>query len=193
MLFAPKYTPEQWAEARRLRAEGLIFAVIGERVGIKPETIASRARKERWSGSPGPTVAAAARRRKAPVSSPATAQIRRVLALRLYSLLELKIRMMELRMKKQLDVCEQSPAGAEPPAVTKDERETFAALIESINQVTEMASDPPAAADGRRKSASAELTALSADIDAGGLAIASEKDQFRAEIAERLGKLFPQS
>ena len=86
-------------------------------------------------------------------------------------------------MKKQLDEYAQSPAGAEPPAVTKEERESFAALIAQINQVTEMASEPASAADGRRKSASInpELTALSDDIDADGLAAASEKDQLRAE------------
>ena len=97
-------------------------------------------------------------------------------------------------MKKQLDAYEQSPDKTEPPVVTKEERESFAALIEQINQVTEMASEPALAADGRRKSASInpELTALSDDIDTAGLAVASEKDDLRAELAERLGKLFPQ-
>ena len=98
-------------------------------------------------------------------------------------------------MKKQLDAYEQSPDKTELPVVTKEERESFAALIEQINQVTEMASEPALAANGRRKSASInpELTALSDDIDTAGLAIASEKDDLRAELAERLGKLFPQS
>ena len=75
---------------------------------------------------------------------------------------------------------------------TKDQRDGFAALIESINQVTEMASEP-AAADGRRRSANPELTRLSSDIDPDALAAASEKDAFRREIAERLEKLFPKA
>lgn len=194
MQFAAKYTPEQWAEARRLRAEGLVFTAIAERVGIKPETIASRARKERWSGSAGPTVADAARRRKAPVSSPATAQIRRVLALRLYNLIEFEIRMKELSMKKQLDAYATS-SDAEPPAVTDKERTSFAALIDNINKVTEMASEPALAADGRRKSATInpELTALSDDFDADALAAASAKDDLRREIADELEKLVPKA
>jgi hypothetical protein len=98
-------------------------------------------------------------------------------------------------MIKHLQVQESDPDGAAPPAPAKDERESFAALIDSINQVTEMASEPAPAADGRRRTASRavnpELTALSDDIDPDGLAIASEKDDFRRELAEHLGKMFP--
>ncbi|MBX9592511.1 MAG: hypothetical protein K2X43_24755, partial [Hyphomonadaceae bacterium] len=125
--------------------------------------------------------------------SPATADIRRRLAQRLYSVIEFKIRMMELNMQKQLDALQTNPDGVEPSTLSRDERDAFAALIDNINQVTEMASEPASAADGRRKSANPELTALSADIDPDGLAIASEKDEFRREIAERLEKLFPRS
>lgn len=191
--FVSKLSPQEWAEARRLRAEGTGFADLGRRFGVHPDTMGKRARKEGWV-TPGDTAlhAASGRRVKVRRPSPATADIRRRLALRLYSVIEFRIRMMELSMQKQLDALEANPAGTEPPAVTKDERDTFAALIDSINQVTEMASEPASAADGRRKSATnPELTALSADIDAGGLAVASEKDQFRREIAERLEKLFP--
>src|SRR5574342_710077 len=100
--------------------------------------------------------------------------------------------MMELRLHKQLLAHERDPDGAAPPAPAKEQRESFAALIESINQVTEMASEPAPAADGRRKSAIAanpELTALSADIDPDGLASASETDEFRRQLAEHLGKM----
>jgi hypothetical protein len=121
--------------------------------------------------------------------------MRRALALRLYSLIELDLRIMELRMKKKLDAYEQSPGADELPTLTTDSHDTFAKLVENINIVTEMASEPAPAADGRRKSATInpELTALSDDIDPDGLAVASEKDNLRAELAERLGKLFPQS
>ena len=80
--------------------------------------------------------------------------------------------------------------------MTKEERESFAALIEQINQVTEMASEPALAADGRRKSASInpELTALSDDIDTAGLAIGIREGRPpRENWRSELGKLFPQS
>ena len=192
MHFTARYTPEQWAEARRLRAEGLTFTAIAERLGFKSASaLGWRARKESWA-NPRNGGGAARKRAAKRRPSPLTTDIRRVLALRLYSLLDLRIRMMELQMKKQLDAYQQTPAGAEPPAVTKDERASFAALIESINQITEMASEPASAADGGRKYAiNPELTALSEDIDPDGLAIASEKDALSREIAERLAKLLP--
>lgn len=204
MIITAKYTLEQWAEARRLRAEGLTFRVIAERVGFaRGSTIVRRASKEGWS-SPADAAAAASRApggRSALSSaagkrpSPGTIRTRRSLAMRLYGVFELEVRMKELSMKKRLQTYRQASPGAEPPVVTEEERASFASLIQQINQVTEMASEPASAADGRRKSARSnpELTALSDDIDAAGLAIASEKDDLRAELAERLGKLFPQS
>jgi hypothetical protein len=142
-----------------------------------------------------PRATAAAGRAKAGVASPATAGIRSRLALRLYRIIECKIRMMELRMIKELRAHECADSDGLPPPPIKDERESFAALIASINQVTEMASEPAPAAAGRRGASTGpinpELTALSADIDPAGLAIASEKDQFRSELAEHLGKMFP--
>jgi hypothetical protein len=199
-LFAAKYTLDQWAEARRLRAEGLAFRAIAERVGfVRDSTVARRAAKEGWSS---PAAAAAAivagarvghpplppASRKPP--SPATVRSRRSLATLLYGVFELEIRMKELSMKKRLQTYRQGSPGAEPPVVTEEERASFASLIEQINQVTEMASEPPLAADGRRKSTSVnpELTALSDDIDAAGLAIASEKDEQRADLARQLAK-----
>jgi hypothetical protein len=189
MPFTPIYTPEQWADARRLRAEGLTFSAIAKSLGFKKaETISRRARKEGWWGSEN-TVVAAFKKDKPRGASPATAPIRRALAVRLYTSIEYEIRMMELHMKKQLDDYEQAPAGAEPPVVPKEQRESFAALIAQINLVTEMASDPASAADGRRKSATnPELTALSDDIDPDGLAAASAKDQQRADLARQLAK-----
>ena len=189
MPFAAKYTAEQWVEARRLRAEGLSYTVIGERVGIKSASVSACARKQGWSGSAVRTVAAMARPRKKRGASPATAETRRLLAQRLYTFIELEMRMKELRMKKQLDAYEQPPDKTELSVVTREERESFAALIEQINQVTEMASEPASAADGRRKSVNPELTALSDDIDPDGLAVASQKDDLRAELAKQLAKL----
>jgi hypothetical protein len=96
-----------------------------------------------------------------------------------------------------LQAQESDPDAGVPPAPAKDERENFAALIDSINKVTEMASEPAPAAHGRRRTATAagagnpELSALSDDIEPDGLAIASEKDQYRRELAEHLARMFP--
>lgn len=97
-------------------------------------------------------------------------------------------------MQKKLDAYATS-SDAEPPTVTDKERTSFAALIDNINKVTEMASEPALAADGRRKSATTnpELTALSDDIDADALDAASAKDNLRREIADELEKLVPKA
>lgn len=199
MQFISKLSPEQWAEARRLRADGASYPELAERFGIGAATIGRHARQEGWLS---PTRAAPATPRRATPgratsgrASPATALIRSRLALRLYAVIECKIRMMELRMIKELQAHERADSDGPPPPPIKDERESFAALIDSINQVTEMASEPAPATDGRRRAAAGainpELTALSADIDPDGLAVASEKDNFRRELAEHLGKMFP--
>jgi hypothetical protein len=194
MQFTSKLSPEQWAEARRMRAGGSSYAAIGRHFDVLGASVGRRAKREGWPSPEGKAPRRAASTR-AGLSSPGTAGIRSRLAERLYSVIEFRIRMMELRMIKQLQAHERDPDGAAPPAPTKEEREAFAALIDSINQVTEMASEPAPATDGRRSTASRavnpELTALSDDIDPDGLAVASEKDQYRRELAEHLARMFP--
>ena len=194
MHFTPKYTPEQWAEARRLRAEGLGFSAIAKRLGFSNgKSVSWRAKKEGWADTPDAAAGNAAPRKAAGRRpSPATADILRALAQRLYRLIDLDIRKLEMRMQKDLEEHKHAPPGAKPPATTQEDREAFAVIIERINQVTEMASEPASAAEGGRKFAvNPELTALSDDIDPAALAAASEKDQFRHELAEHLGKMFP--
>ena len=200
MQLSSKLSPEQWAEAKRLRTGGVSYERIAAQVGIGASAISRRSRKECWpSSAPTRPALTAPRRARAGRASPTTALIRSRLALRLYAVIECKIRMMELRMIKELQAHEdahgRSDSDGLPPPPIKDERESFAALIDSINQVTEMASEPAPATDGRRRAAAGavnpELTALSADIDPDGLAVASEKDNFRRELAEHLGKMFP--
>jgi transposase-like protein len=196
MHFASKHSPEQWAEAKRLRAGGASYATIAQQVGIGTSAIVRRSRKEAWpSSAPTRPAPSGPRRDKGGRASPGTASIRSRLALRLYAVIECKIRMMELRMIKELQAHERADSDGLPPPPIKDERESFAALIDSINQVTEMASEPAPATDGRRRAAAGpinpELVALSNDVDPDGLALASEKDQFRRELAEHLGKIFP--
>ncbi len=51
-MFKSLLTPEQWAEARRLRGEGATFAAIAKHLGLKKNSVASRAKREGW---PSPT------------------------------------------------------------------------------------------------------------------------------------------
>ena len=190
MRFQTKYTDQQWADARRLRAEGLTITVIAERIGIRPATLRKRAQVEHWETAGGKQHAA---RRAGPLL-PAAARARLALVQGLYSFMDLELRALELNMKTKLDAFEKSP-DAKPPVVTEAERASFAALIDNINKVTEMAAEPALAADGRRKSATLnpELTALSDDLDAAAVDAASQKDQLRRDIADRLEKLVPPS
>jgi hypothetical protein len=191
MASTSKLSPEQWAEARRMRAEGATYPQIAQRFGVTPPTIGRHARGEVW---PSPADPEGSRPPRPRTASPATAGIRSRLAQRLYKVIEFKIKIMELRMQKELRAHANDPDGGTPPAPATDERDSFAALIDSINKVTEIASEPAPAAGGRRATAAGpanpELTALSDEIDADGLAAASEKDEFRREIAERLGRMF---
>jgi len=189
-----KYTLAQWAEARRLCADGQPFSRIAERLGfVSPGTISRRARNEGWLPVAG-AKPAKARARGLRNLAPAAARSRSILVQRLYGFMDLELRTLELSMKKKLDAYETS-SDTEPPTVSDKERTSFAALIDNINKVTEMASEPALAADGRRKSASfnPELTALSDDIDADALGAASEKDNLRREIADELEKLVPKA
>ena len=186
-VFVSKLSPEQWAEARRLRAEGETFAALATRFGVTTSAISTRASKDAWA-SPGSIVGAPPAKGRARVPSPATAEVRRHLALRLYRLIEIQIHMLELRMTKDLEAHQKALEAGEPAPALEDHRATFAALIEQINHVTEMASEPDTAAAGRRKSASAELGILSADIDPAAVVAASEKDAKRARLAEQLAK-----
>src|SRR5688572_31434885 len=100
MTFTCKLSPELWAVARRLCADGVSYAEIARRLGMVASTVGRRAREEGW---PTPAGDATKRTRAKPrLGSPATAGIRGRLAQRLYRVIECKIKMMELRMTKQL-------------------------------------------------------------------------------------------
>jgi hypothetical protein len=170
------------------------FRAIAGRCGVSQATVGDRARKERRAHPGGAAGAGRQRKRKGLPPSAATAGIRGGLALRLYSVIEFRIRMMELRMQKQLELQQKALAEGEPAPPAEDERETFAALIANIDQVMELDTDTDRAADGRGKSAirsTGAIGVVTADPDASADALASEADAFRPEIAERLEKLFP--
>src|SRR5688572_22308554 len=87
VMFKSLLTPEQWAEARRLRSEGATFAALGKQFGIAVSTISHRARREGW---PSPAGAPAQPDSKSKASPPTdTTDMRRVLARRVYRVMNL--------------------------------------------------------------------------------------------------------
>lgn len=172
----PPLTPEQWAQARRLREEGATFAAIAIEIGAHESTIAGRARLEGWprpAGSPpaAPRGTGAARRPES------IADIRRSVLTRYYRVMNLNLELMELHMKKQ--VKDAKKRGADLSSIDPDKHmRPMTAVAKSLSQAKEMDSDLDRAAGGG-PTASNPASA------------ASEEDSFRREIAERLEKLVP--
>lgn len=167
-----KFTPEQWAEARRRRGQGASFAAIGAGLGISSSVVRRRAQREGWADVAPQSDAVDPKRKASARGSQGTRATRAKLVRRLYNVLELRTRIMELRMQKQLDALEQ---GNDLPPGT-DDSAVFGVLIKNIDQVTEFDTDTHPAARGGDQSAAAQ-------------AAASEADAFRREIADRIEKL----
>lgn len=170
-MFKSPLTPEQWAEARRLRAAGATFAAIGKQLAVTAASVARRAQREGWP-SPRPT-----RRSSTPLPAADSADIRRSLARRLFTVMDLNLELMELRMHKQLKQARETDGDIPAGDAEKDMRQ-LAATMKNIEQATELDPDPQRAADGGAKSSDA-------------VARASEADALRREIAERIEKLIP--
>ncbi len=171
-MFKSLLTPEQWAEARRLRGEGATFVAIGKQFAVDKNTIATRAKKEGWP-SPSQTHS------KSKASLPAdTANVRRGLARRVYRVMDLNLSLMELRMEKQLKQARKQRDGEMPAGDLEKDMRQLAATMKTIEQATELDPDLHRAADGGAKSSDAATRA-------------SEADARRREIAERLEGLVP--
>ena len=178
----PRLTPEQWAQARRLRAAGATFAVIGKELGISASTIVNRARSEGWPSPAGTTRRCKPRPKPAPLPAD-TAQVRRSLMHRLYALLDYNLEMMELRMQKQLKEARRHAGSNDdtlPAGVDEEGMRQLANTMKTIEQAKELDPDLHRSADGGERPAGAQ-------------AGASEAEAFHREIAERLGKLIPPS
>jgi hypothetical protein len=187
MLFATKLTPEQWAEARRLREGGATLAAVAGRFGVGPGAIGARARKEGWASPPATRARATAvrpvRKSKALALSPAAAGVRRRLILRVYNIMDLKLELMELRMHQRVKQARAAALSTDEPIPTGDdagEQRQLDTYIKTIEQTTELDPDRVRYIDGGAATADAE-------------ARASEADAFRREIAQRIEKLIPPS
>jgi hypothetical protein len=172
--------PEQWVEARRLRAEGLSFAAIAKQVGAGVSTIRHRAAREEW---PAPRrTAQQATHRPPPAPLPAdTAEVRSALVHRLYAVMDLSLQMTELRVQHQLKTARKQATlknGELPSNVREEDMRQIINTIGNLEQAKELHPDLDRSADGGAR-------------PAGTPAGASEADAFRREIAERLEKLVP--
>lgn len=167
-------TPEQWAEARRLReALGLSNAEIAVRLGVQKQTVDKRARLESW-----PSRSAADESIGDVASFQAlTVAARRQLIQRLYKAIDTKLKLMELRMEKQMTNLDKENADASSADHERDAR-AFGTMIRNIEQVKEMQADLDRVAGGQ------PATADDAELFA-------EADRFRREIAERLARFIP--
>jgi hypothetical protein len=167
-------TPEQWAEVRRLRAEGATLVALGKQFGISADSISHRARREGW---PSPLGSPTSRGNSQAATPADTTQIRRELVQRVYRVTNLNLELMELRMQKQLKDARKKNADL-PTIDTEKEMRQIAGVMKTLEQTTELDPDRHARTDGGAKSSDAA-------------ARASEADARRREIADRLEGLVP--
>jgi IS30 family transposase len=174
VLFVSKLSAGQWAEARRLRAEGASFRAIAEALGVSRDSISKRARREGWHTPSG--MDADPRAQPARALPDDVLQARRALRQRIFRILDLDLTIMELRMQKRLSDAE---IGEASEGMSKEELARLATFKQTIQDHTELSPDTEPTAGAARRAR------------AGGNAPASEADVFRREMAERIEKLIP--
>jgi hypothetical protein len=191
--FVSKLSSEQWAEARRLRMQGTPFKAIAQRFGISQKALRTRSSRHGWpspeaSGHAGSALTPASYGSRLPQS---TNHVRRMLARRLFRILDIELMLMELRMKKSLDEVDASvkasAAGSSTLVGAGDmDVPRLESIIKTINSVTELEADT----DPRSRSG-AKLADGGKSQSGAARAAPSEADVFRREIAERVEKLIP--
>jgi hypothetical protein len=164
MPFVARVTAEQWAHARRRRAEGATYAQIAADVGVSLSAVKERGRRDRWKTPRRP------RRSSTP-------QCGAALAPRIFRLLNLQRSLLELKMTEE----EKAARKGGKVASQDDNTRAVGALIKHIQQTQEFHSDPQRAAEGGGKpTADAQARAV-------------EEDSRRRDVAERIEKLVPPS
>jgi hypothetical protein len=191
--FVSKLSSEQWAEARHQRMQGTPFKTLAERFGVSQKALRTRSSRHGW---PSPKAAVHAGSAPTPASygsrlPQSTNHVRRVLARRLFRILDIELTLMELRMKKSLDEVDASgkASAAEsstPIAADAVDVPRLDSIIKTINSVTELEADT----DPRSRSG-AKLADGGKSQSGAARAAPSEADSFRREIAERVEKLIP--
>lgn len=178
MRFVSKLSAEQWADARRLRAEGANFTAIGKAFSISRDAISKRAKREGWDTAPTATGTPIAKGQPAPPLPTDILQARRSLSRRILRILDLDLRIMEQRMQKRLNAADKA---SDPEGMSREEVERLGTFKKTIQDHTEYAPDTDRAVRG------------AANPAASAAALASEADVFRRELAERIAKLIPPS
>jgi hypothetical protein len=182
----PRSTPVDWHQIRRLYVDGdEPVAAIARQFGLAPKRIYDHARKCSWprrsqrTDRPIPQASADGEAEpEAPAPSlPSGIAARRALVRRLYRAIDTKLKVMELRMEKEL-----VPSRKVKSSSADHERDTraIATLIKTLESVTELEVGLDRPTDG---SPSANHNTPDAR------ALADEADRFRRELAERLQRL----
>jgi hypothetical protein len=175
-----RLTPEQWAEVRRLRDDpDLTNKDIAARMGVSSCAIEQFARRRGWpvrrAGPKGVPVAGR------PTFEALTVEARRSLIQRLYRAMDMKLKLMERRLEKQLEKLETDMPGADLSSADHErDARAFGTMIKNIDQVKEMQAELDRVAGGQ--------PATAADAE-----LFTEADRFRREIAERLSRFIPSS
>ena len=152
MMFNSLLTPEQWAEARRLRAEGAPFAALAKQFGVAHSTIGRRARQEGWSSPAGsPSTRAPAKSKAPPPPTPPRSAAPRAPRLSRH---EPQPRADGASHEKQLKDAKKKDADIPAIDAEKDMRQ-LASAMKTIEQTTELDPDLHRAADGGAKSSDA--------------------------------------
>ena len=115
--FVSKLSAEQWADARRLRAEGANFTAIGKAFNVTRDAISKCAKREGWD-VPAATGAPGARAKPAAPLPNDILQARRSLSRRILRILDLDLMIMEQRMQKRLKAAEDAE---EPEGMSREE------------------------------------------------------------------------
>lgn len=178
-----------WREIRRLYVDSSDpVAAIARRFGLAPRRIYDHARKDGWPrrgvrGKPSPTASIADVIEQPTLSAlaaapPSALSQRRALVRRLYRAIDTKLKVMELRMEKEL-----SSSTKTVPSSADHERDTraIATLIKTLESVTELEIGLDRPADGSPGAASV--------VAPDERALADEAERFRRELAERLQRL----
>ena len=180
----PSLLRVDWHEIRRLYVDSdEPVAAIASRSGVAPRALYDRARKDGWPRriDRAKSPAAPSETQSPPpatVGVPAGLAQRRALVRRIYRAIDTKLKVMELRMEKEL-TASTKPA----PSSADHERDTraIATLIKTLESVTELEIGLDRAAGE-----------TAANTDAGpedARALADEADRFRRELAQRLQRL----
>ena len=159
MRFVSKLSVGQWADARRLRAEGANFTAIGKAFNVTRDAISKHAKREGWDAPAASGAPIARARPPAPLPNDIL-QARRSLSRRILRILDLDLIIMEQRMQKRLNAAKDAE---EPEGMSREEVERLGTFKKTIQDHTEYAPDTDRAVRGAAHRAATAETLASRD------------------------------